>query len=91
VKSCAKTYTAGDETVSVDDLLIHAEVAAAVADQLVEFLEGAFVQQQFDALAGGELALLVLALASSLTPTRFRHGVTAPDLFQPIDGHIGRT
>jgi hypothetical protein len=35
-----------------------------VGDELVEFFEGAFVEQQFDALAGGELAFFVLALAA---------------------------
>ena len=47
---------AGDEAVAGNALLVHAEIAAAVRDQLVQFLEGAFVEQQFDALARGELA-----------------------------------
>jgi hypothetical protein len=42
---------AGDEAVAGDDLLIHAEVAAAMGDELVELFEGAFVEEQFDALA----------------------------------------
>jgi hypothetical protein len=33
-------------------------------DQLVELLEGVLVEQQFDALAGAELAFLVLAGAA---------------------------
>ena len=41
---------------------LHAEVAAAVHHQGVELDEGARVEQQLDALAGGELALPVLAL-----------------------------
>ena len=55
---------AGDEAIAGDDLLVHAEIAAAVGDQLVDLFEGAFVEQQFDALAGGEFALLVLARAA---------------------------
>ena len=57
---------AGDEAVAVDHLLVHAEVAAAVADQLVQLTEGAFVEQQFDALARGQLAFLVLPRHAAL-------------------------
>ena len=45
-------------------LLVHAEIAAAMRDELVDLLEGAFVEQQVDALAGGEFAFLVLAVAA---------------------------
>ena len=54
---------AGDDAVARDLLLGHAEVEAAVLDQLVELLEGALVEEELDALAGGELAFPVLALA----------------------------
>ena len=37
---------------------------AAVGDQLVGLFEGAFVEQEFDALAGRHLAFFVLALAA---------------------------
>ena len=52
----------GDDAVARDDLLLHAEVAAAVRDELVELLEGAGIEQQLDPLARGELAGRVLAL-----------------------------
>ena len=68
---------AGDEAVAVDDLFVHAEIAAAVANQLVDFLEGAFVEQQIDALAGGELAFLMLAGAAFFAATGFGGGVAA--------------
>ncbi len=55
---------AGDEAIAGDDLLLHAEIAAAMGDQLVELFEGAVVEQQFDALAGAEFAFLVLAGAA---------------------------
>ena len=55
---------AGDDAVAGDLLLGHAEVEAAVLDQLVQLLEAALVEQQLDALARGELALRVLALAA---------------------------
>src|SRR5206468_6197531 len=77
----------GDHPVPRDLLLGHAEVEAAVLDELVQLLEGALVEEQLDPLAGGELALPVLALAPlgaaplhrapHLVPenvARFRHG-----------------
>ena len=42
--------------------LIHAEIDAAVLDIHVELLEGAFVEQEVEALARRELAALVLGL-----------------------------
>ena len=71
---------AGHEAVSRHHLLVHTEIAAAVGDQLIEFLEGAFVEQQLDALAGGELALLVLARAA-LRPAALLGGRVAPPQF----------
>ena len=55
---------AGDESVAIDFLFGHAEIVAAVRDQLVGLFEGALVEQKLDALAGGHLAFLVLALAA---------------------------
>ena len=78
---------AGDEAVAGDDLLVHAEIAAAVGDQLVEFLEGAFVEQQLDALAGGELAFLVLARAA-LRPAALLGGrVAAAQFVEAVHRH----
>ncbi len=51
---------AGDHAVAGNALLLHAEVVAAVLDEHVELLEGVLVEQQVEALAGGELALGVL-------------------------------
>ena len=61
-------------------LLLHAEIDAAVGDELVEFLEGAFVEQQIDAFAGGEFAGLVLALAAFGAAAFFGCGVAAAEL-----------
>ena len=47
-------------------LLVDAEVGGAVQDQRVELLEGARVDEQVDALAGGELAAVVLRLDAPL-------------------------
>ena len=53
---------AGDHAVAGHDLLLHAEVAAAVGDERVELFEGAGVEEQRDALARGQLARVALAL-----------------------------
>ena len=96
MKSCAKTKVrrpwieavAGDEAVAVDDLLIHAEIAAAVADELVHLFEGAFVEQQVDAFARGELAFLVLLVPALLAAPRLGDGMAASHFFQAVWGHI---
>ena len=74
VKSCAKAKTcrpstsavAGDHAVARNDLVVHPEVATTVGDQLVDFLEGAEIEEQLDTLAGRELAGLVLLLQARL-------------------------
>ena len=74
MKSLANTNTvrpltvpiAGDDAVARDLLLLHAEVDRAVLDEHVELLERILVHEQFDALAGGELAALVLRLDARL-------------------------
>ena len=75
---------AGDEAVAVDDLFLHAEVVAVMADQLVGFLEGAFVEQQIDAFARGELAFGVLAGAALVSATRFGGRVAALQFFHAV-------
>ena len=46
-------------------------------DEFVEFLEGAFVEEEVDAFAGGELAFFVLALAAVGTTAVFSGLMTA--------------
>ena len=53
---------AGDDGVAPGPFLLHLEVVGAVADEGVELLEGAGVEQLLDPLAGGHLALRVLLL-----------------------------
>src|SRR5579863_2629997 len=55
---------AGDEAVAVDFLFGHAEIVAAVGDELVGLFEGAVVEQELDALAGRHFSFFVLALAA---------------------------
>src|SRR5262249_30267256 len=53
---------ARDHAVARNDLALHAEVAAAVGDQLVDFLERARIEEELDALARGQLSRGVLPL-----------------------------
>ena len=53
--------TRGKHKIFPPAMVGHPEVAAAVRDELVQLLEGAGIEQQFDALAGGQLAGRVLA------------------------------
>ena len=53
---------AGDDAVAWNELLRHAEVAAAVRDQLVDFLERAGIEEELDSLARGQFAGVMLAL-----------------------------
>ena len=71
---------AGDEAIAIDDLLIHVEVAAAVADEFVEFFEGGLVEEEFDAFAGGEFAVFMLAFAA-VGATAFFGGFVAAVYF----------
>ncbi len=59
---------AGDHAVAVGAGLLQAERGGAVACQLVELDEGALVEEDLDALAGGLAALRVLLLDRLLRP-----------------------
>ena len=63
---------AGDDAVARGLLLLHAEVGAAMLDEGVELLEGVLVHQQLDALAGGQLAALVLRVDARLPAAEAR-------------------
>ena len=63
-------------------LLLHAEFGGAVLDEHVELLERALVEQQFDALARGELAALVLGLDALFAAAEPGLG---PPRFQPFE------
>ena len=53
---------AGDDGVTPGTALLHLEVVGAMANEGVELLEGAGVEQLLDPLAGGQLALRVLLI-----------------------------
>src|SRR6185312_6040192 len=62
--------------------LLHAEFGRAVLDEHVELLERPLVEQEFDALARGQLAALVLGLDAGLAAAQAR--LLAP-LLQPVE------
>ena len=71
---------AGDHAVAGDLGRLHAEIVAAMLDEHVELLERIVVEQEFDALARGELALGVLgrdALLAAAEAGAFAAGVEA--------------
>ena len=57
---------AGDDSVAVKVLPVHAEVRAAVLDEHVEFLETALVEKQGEPLPGGKFTFFVLGVDSFL-------------------------
>ena len=73
-------------TIAVDDLLIHAKIAGAVADEFIELFESAFVEKEVDTFAGGEFSFLVLASFTFFSTSRFGVGVAAVEFGQAI-GH----
>jgi hypothetical protein len=55
-----------------------------VHDEHVPFLEGALVEQHFDALARGKLALGVLGVDALLPPALAGSGALALELFENL-------
>jgi hypothetical protein len=80
VKSCEKHEhqatvdgsAANHHTVAGDRLIGHAEVVTTVFLEHVPFFEGATVEQELDALAGGQFALAVLVIDAFLATTQTR-------------------
>ena len=69
------------ETVPIDHGSLHSEIVAAMPNQLVQFLEATFIEQQFDPLAGGKLAFAMLLCFPFSASTLFGSRVPSPDLF----------
>ena len=59
---------AGNDAIAGDLVLVDAEIAAAVLDEHVPFLEGTGVEQQLEPLACGQLAAAMLRLDAASTP-----------------------
>lgn len=66
-----------NEAISVENLVVHTEVTAAVADEGVELFEGAFVEEEVDALAGSHLAVAALAFETIGASAEFGIGAAA--------------
>jgi hypothetical protein len=62
-----------------------------MGDQLVELFEGILVQQQFHALAGRELALLMLPLVARVTSALISRSAPALKFIQPIHQNGARS
>src|SRR5262245_28339745 len=75
---------AGDDAVTRDLLLLHAEIDAAVLDEHVELLEGAFVQQKLDAFARRELAAPMLRVDALLSTAELGIGTPFRKLFENL-------
>jgi hypothetical protein len=76
-----------DHAVARDDLLVHAEVAAPVRDELVDFLEAAGIEQQVDPLARRELARFVLAAQPVLAASELRAALEVLEIFERVHDH----
>jgi hypothetical protein len=72
----------GNEAVAKVFLLAHAEIRAAVGDQLVGLFEGALVEQKLDALPRRHLAFFVLLLAALSSAASFGELVAFFQFFQ---------
>src|SRR5580704_757200 len=75
---------AGDEAVARRALRFHAEIMGLMANKLVELFERAFVEQQVDAFACAELALLVLAFAALCSAALFGFSVELAQLLDAV-------
>ncbi len=83
-QAAADAAVAGDEAVAGRALRFHAEIVGVVADEFVELFERAFIEQQVDAFAGAELALLVFALAALGAAASFGFAVELAELFEAV-------
>ena len=75
---------AGDDAVAGHRLAGHVEVGAAVLDEHVPLLEAALVEQQLDALAGGELALGVVGVDALAPAAEAGGGALLLELLQNL-------
>ena len=72
---------AGHDAVAVGAVLVEAELGAAVADERAELLEGVGVEEEVEALAGGELAFLVLLRDAGFAAAKLSLGAPPPEVF----------
>ena len=75
---------AGDDAVAGRAVLVHPEVVVAMLDEHVPLFEGVGVEQQLDAFARGQLALLVLRLDALLAAAEPRAGAFGLELLDDV-------
>ncbi len=75
---------AGHDAVAIGAIVLHPEIGAAMGDEHVEFLEAALIHQQFDPLAGGQLAALVLRIDAPLPAAQSRLAAAAFQFLQDV-------
>jgi hypothetical protein len=75
---------AGHDAVARHLLVLHAELAAAMLDEHVPFLEGIGIEQQLDALARRKTPLGVLGIDPALAAAGARGGALFRQLLQDI-------
>ena len=83
-QTAADSTVAGDEAVAGRALRFHAEIVGVMPDEFIEFFERAFVEQQINAFAGAELALLVFALAALGSAAGFGLAVKLAELVEAV-------
>ena len=69
---------AGDNAVAGNDLLVHAEVEAAVGDEFVDFVEAPGIEEEIDPLTRRELSGVVLPFQPIVAAAAHRRGAPAP-------------
>ncbi len=72
------------ESIAGRTLLLHAEIRAAMAHEFVELFESVFIEQKMNALARGELACFMFALAALRTAARFGFRVEFAEFFHAV-------
>ena len=75
---------AGNDAITRDALVFHAEIGACVFDEHVEFFERAFIEQQFHALAGGQLAAAMLGINALLAAAQAGFGTAVFKLLENV-------
>ena len=65
-------------------MIFHTKISAAMRDEHVELFKGAFVKQQIDPLARGQLASAVLRVYPRLATAHTRIFTTLLQLFENV-------
>ena len=83
-RAAVDASVAGHDAVAGDDLVLHAEVAAAVRDELVDLVEAAGIEQEVDALARGQLAGGLMAAQALLSAAELGAPLEVLEIFDSV-------